>query len=406
MRKHQIPVFIGITLFLVVDIFMFVGIENLPLDVEMSMASYEPKQECDNLLSHWNAANIHQMSSIECAKIQSICDFSCESTVDVVITWVNGSDPNWISTKQTVSEKWQNKTGEFQQNSNANRRFRDFLQLRTAFRSIELNAPWVRRVFLVTDSQTPSFLQTNNSRLRMVSHSDLYKYMKLEQQDPLYNSIAIQSMIHKIPTISSPFLLLDDDSFFVNPTPLEYYFNAETSKAKVVFEKVNWGIIWSPAMDLGQEIKGKEFVDNFMNTFVSSGGQWVREREHGPFMMYPEIGDLIWKAIPERMRTISTNSFRMNGDPSIQYLYSLIGYPKYYDIYTAGGDSPNTVSQLLFMMYFGYNEQEIFDDHLPTTKKYVVCVNDDVDYDMTDEQTQHIISRFEQIIPQKSSFEI
>ncbi|KAJ3274676.1 hypothetical protein HDV01_002198 [Terramyces sp. JEL0728] len=406
MRKNQLHLFIVITIFLLIDIFLFIGVDNLPLDVEMSMQSYDAKVECDSLVSHWNAANIHQMTSIECAKIQSVCGFSCDSTVDVVITWVNGSDAQWQQTRELVSQKWVNKTGEFQLGANTARRFRDFLQLRTALRSIELNTPWIRRIFLVTDNQTPSFLVSNHTRIRMVSHSDLYRYNKIQRTDAVYSSIAIHSMIHQIPTISSPFLLMDDDLFFLHPTPLDYYFNQQTAKARIIFEKVKWAILRSPALDVGEEIRGKGFVDSFINTFVAYKGQWAREIEHGPFMMYPEIGKQIWKALPDRMHTISTNSFRLLSDPAIQYLYSLIGYTDYYDIYTAGGENATTESKLKFIMYFGYNEEEIFDQILPTTQDLIACINDDVDYDMTDEQTNRIISRFEHIFPNKSSFEI
>lgn len=46
-----------------------------------------------------------------------------------------------------------------------------FLQeLRYSLRSVELYAPWVRRVFIVTNGQIPSWLNLENPRITLVSH--------------------------------------------------------------------------------------------------------------------------------------------------------------------------------------------------------------------------------------------
>ncbi|XP_076687150.1 N-acetylglucosamine-1-phosphate transferase subunits alpha and beta [Andrena cerasifolii] len=120
--------------------------------------------------------------------------------IDVVYTWVNGSDPMFLtSLKEHVPITDVN---------TAASRFSDKDELRYSLRSLEMYAPWVRHVYIVTNGQIPSWLDMDNPRVTLVTHEDIF----LNKSDlPTFSSPAIESHIHRIPGISDKFLYFNDD---------------------------------------------------------------------------------------------------------------------------------------------------------------------------------------------------
>ncbi|XP_078049981.1 N-acetylglucosamine-1-phosphate transferase subunits alpha and beta [Augochlora pura] len=120
--------------------------------------------------------------------------------IDVVYTWVNGSDPTFLrSLKEHVPILDVN---------TAASRFSDKDELRYSLRSLEMYAPWVRHVYIVTNGQIPSWLDMDNPRVTLVTHEDIF----LNKSDlPTFSSPAIESHIHRIPGISDKFLYFNDD---------------------------------------------------------------------------------------------------------------------------------------------------------------------------------------------------
>lgn len=120
--------------------------------------------------------------------------------IDVVYTWVNGSDPVFLESLQ--------KRVPIVDLSAAASRFSDKDELRYSLRSLEMYAPWVRHVYIVTNGQIPSWLDMDNPRMTLVSHEDIF----LNKSDlPTFSSPAIESHIHRIPGISDKFLYFNDD---------------------------------------------------------------------------------------------------------------------------------------------------------------------------------------------------
>ncbi|XP_011645011.1 N-acetylglucosamine-1-phosphotransferase subunits alpha/beta [Pogonomyrmex barbatus] len=120
--------------------------------------------------------------------------------IDVVYTWVNGSDPMFLQSLQ--------KHVPVVDLSAAASRFSDKDELRYSLRSLEMYAPWVRHVYIVTNGQIPSWLDMDNPRVTLVTHEDIF----LNKSDlPTFSSPAIESHIHRIPGISDKFLYFNDD---------------------------------------------------------------------------------------------------------------------------------------------------------------------------------------------------
>ena len=128
----------------------------------------------------------------------------CEG-VDVVFTWVNGSDPTLINNMRTYS------------NVTDTNRIRDFGQLRYGLRSILVHAPWVRHIWVVSGTMKPDWLSSSDPRLSFVSHDEIFT----EDELPQLNSNSIQLRLWKIKHLAHRFISMDDDFFLNLPVPPE-----------------------------------------------------------------------------------------------------------------------------------------------------------------------------------------
>ena len=147
---------------------------------------------------------------------QSFAAELCGEGIDIVYTWVNGSDPLWLADK----ELWRRleagigtyNNGTIDRNSTSSaasaNRYRDNDELRYSFRSLEKYAPWVRNIILVTNGQVPSWLDLSNPRMRVVTHADIFPNAS---HLPVFSSPAIEVHLHRIPGISKRFVYFNDD---------------------------------------------------------------------------------------------------------------------------------------------------------------------------------------------------
>jgi hypothetical protein len=145
--------------------------------------------------------------------------FDVDFPIDVVYTWVDGADPSWRARKAaaygTVAPEELN---EFASNES---RFLSRDELRYSLRSLDMYAGWVRHVYLVTDQQVPAWLDTENSKITVVDHRELFGDRGLL---PTFNSHAIESQLHHIPGLADHYLYLNDDVFFGRPVGPEKFF--------------------------------------------------------------------------------------------------------------------------------------------------------------------------------------
>jgi hypothetical protein len=140
--------------------------------------------------------------------------------VDVVYTWVDGSDPAWAARKAAALAAAPSASALHELAANPSRwASRD--ELRYSLRSLEMYAGWVRRIHLVTDGQVPSWLDTSDPRVQVVDHRELFGETG---RLPTFNSHAIESRLHRVPGLAEHFLYLNDDVFFGRPVAPELFF--------------------------------------------------------------------------------------------------------------------------------------------------------------------------------------
>ena len=136
--------------------------------------------------------------------------------VDVVYTWVDGADPLHAAKRAAHHPPGVHPKRE----SGGIALFRDNQELRYSLRSLEKYAPWVRRVFIVTDNQTPNWLDSSHSKIQMVKHSDIIPHDCL----PTFNSHVIEAYLHRIHELGEQYIYFNDDFFLGAPcTPGDFF---------------------------------------------------------------------------------------------------------------------------------------------------------------------------------------
>lgn len=135
--------------------------------------------------------------------------------IDLVYLWVCGSDPVWVAKRDSC-------IGKPIEGSSIHcaGRYNDNGELRYSLRSVEKYAPWVHRIFIVTDNQVPDWLDTSHPRIRMVDHRDILPKECL----PCFNSSVLEHFFHRIPDLSEHFLYANDDMMLHRPvTPSTFF---------------------------------------------------------------------------------------------------------------------------------------------------------------------------------------
>ena len=124
--------------------------------------------------------------------------------IDLVYLWVDGSDPTWQAKRNAFIGKTQENSPENCKGRTANND-----ELKFSLRSVEMYAPWIRKIFIVTDEQVPEWLDTTNHQISVIDLKEIMPPHCL----PCFNSSLIEKFLHKIPGLAEQFLYANDDMF-------------------------------------------------------------------------------------------------------------------------------------------------------------------------------------------------
>ena len=136
--------------------------------------------------------------------------------VDVVFSWVDGAHAAHVEERRNLM------AGSRVNSDDADpARYRQIDELRYALRSVHAFAPWVRRIFIVTDSPAPAWLDPEHRRVRIVRSEEFFADPAAL---PTFNSHAIESQLHHISGLAEHFLYSNDDMFFGRPvSPMMFF---------------------------------------------------------------------------------------------------------------------------------------------------------------------------------------
>jgi hypothetical protein len=150
--------------------------------------------------------------------------------IDWVYLWVDGSDEMWLAKKNAALSKIERPLA---QSSASENRWRDNSELKYSLRSVEKFAPWINHVFIVTDGQTPKWLNVDNKKITVVDHKEIIQADRL----PLFNANAIEMFLWKIPGLSEHFLYANDDMFFGKPAEPSFFFDENGNPIVIMKER-------------------------------------------------------------------------------------------------------------------------------------------------------------------------
>jgi hypothetical protein len=125
--------------------------------------------------------------------------------IDLVFSWVDGSSLEWQAKRAERMNSYVVGDGD-----ESDARFRQIDELKYALRSAHMYAPWVRRIFVATDSDRPSWL-AEHPLVTLVGSAEFFADPTVL---PTHNSQAVECQLHRIPGLAEHFLYSNDDMFF------------------------------------------------------------------------------------------------------------------------------------------------------------------------------------------------
>lgn len=321
--------------------------------------------------------------------------------IDFVVTWVDNTDLNWQRSKAKYSGD---------NSLNSEHRFRDMNTFHYWFRSIEKFAPWVNKIFLITEGHLPEWLDTSHPKLRVVKHSD---YIPKEFL-PTFNSNVIELNLHRIPELSEHFVIFNDDFFLTQPLKPEDYFKNGLPRLLGVYrfiiplEKFNHielnNILVMNKYFFNRKALKKHPLKFFNYRYSKSNLTNLLSLAKNGIPAYKDIHvsqphlkstfKKLWSLEPELFNNVSSNRFRTLEDVN----HWLMGY---WNIET-NMFYPQDVN---FGTYVSIGDKDRVRELL-TSKKYKnICVNDDFNSDNFEMEVNNLVKVLDGIFPEKGSFE-
>lgn len=297
-----------------------------------------------------------------------------QKKIDVVYTWVDGGDPDYLKLVNQYSEKPIDLNPE---------RTRDIYQtIRYSLRSIEKFAPWVNHIYLFTcRPQKPEWLNVDHPKITIIHHDEVFE----EQDIPTFNYNVIESYIHKIPGLSDDFIYMNDDFLLGSEVHAEDFY---TSDGNILIHGTLFG------ENLGWRIYNKK------NDIVGLG-----IIEHSPLLVRKEWWQGMQDARPELIEEIKSHKFREGSDVMMYKLY------RWYTLkYQSADCKAIKLPELLKIHAFhkitnNFKKQKRGFEWLKNKAPKFYCLNDD-QKDNPNPKVVDLVQNFlNNMYPQKSDFE-
>ncbi len=226
--------------------------------------------------------------------------------VDAVYMWVDDSDPFWRQRREQALDRAQERGESVEAAALAPARYRDRGELRASLRSLEMYAPWIRQIYLVTDQQRPAWLDAGSGRVKVVDHREFFADVDAL---PCFNSRAIGSQLHRIPGLSEHYLILNDDVLF-NKAVSPYDFFTPEGALKVVLSRSHL-----PQLPEAMLTTLERSRTNSARLILRDHGQRVtRLFAHAPLPQRRSIGEELMQAYPEEIDQTMRHRFRSPQD--------------------------------------------------------------------------------------------
>ncbi len=231
-------------------------------------------------------------------------------SIDVVYTWVDGSDEKWSAERS----KWMKTEGLLTEgpaidHNTRMSRFRDRGELKYSLRSIYKFVPFVRKIFIVTNGQVPKWLKAH-PKVKIITHDEIFLDKK---HLPTFNSMAIETHLHRIPGLGEYYVYLNDDFFFGRGAKISDFYT-ESGRIKLRFS--------SGVVPTALPIPGESgWASATKNTNLLLNGLYRHTKRHHvahtPYPMVKSFVEKMEKKFSHIFQLVSSHRFRSIHDYTI-----------------------------------------------------------------------------------------
>ena len=308
--------------------------------------------------------------------------------IDVVYTWVDGSDPAWIRSRAEFSDR------PYHEEAANAARYLSRDELRYSLRSLNLYAPWVRNIYLVTADQTPDWLNTDHPRLKVVSHKEIFSE---PTSLPTFNSHAIESQLHHIDGLSEHFLYFNDDVMLGRETLPQHFFLPNglgqyyLSPALIPFGEPNSE---DPPVAAAGKNNRRLIAERF------GGSTIFRKMKHVPHALHRGVLEAIETDFADEHRRTAASRFRSAGDISVTS-----SLHHYYAFHT-GRSFPGDQLVYRYLDVGKPGAERVLGRLLAEREAHVFCLNDTTSTESELAHQQVLMTRFlDEYFPFPSPYE-
>lgn len=245
--------------------------------------------------------------------------------IDAVVTWVDGDDPvlrrkrsGYITGRQ--EDSFDDIAGSTRYTSSG--------EIFLCVASILKFAPFIRRIFIITDGQDPhigrlisGYFPDCGVSVRIVDHKEIFR--GYGQYLPTFNSLSIETMMYRIPGLSEHFVYFNDD--FMLLRPLEES-DLVSDGRPVVYGYWHFTFTAWLCRLLGRLKKHSEFKfrDSMLNAATTLGGKalfrFIRT-SHTPQVLRKSVCERFYAGHPEALVSNIRHKFRDKSQFNPQTLF-------------------------------------------------------------------------------------
>ncbi|KAF2073481.1 hypothetical protein CYY_005190 [Polysphondylium violaceum] len=310
--------------------------------------------------------------------------------IDAVYTWVNGSDLAHMEKRTKAGFNVRSDVA----------RYREIGALKYSLRSLSQNAPWIKNIWIITDSQIPDFFNTSSeSNIKFIFHESFFNN---RSHLPTFNSVSIESNFYNLPEeVSNCFLYFNDDVFLKTPVkPTDFFFG---DKEQVLFEDLDTigGYYYRMFDKLDAYHKSLVLSAKLLDRVFNITEQMERKKsDHGVQVFDRRVLIEMQQKLEVELDLASSHKTRDNSDPQFHFLYNQFA-KKYQNSFTVkngynfyGGVTSN-MTMLKTTLY-----------NAVKSPAKVICLNDGLDYLNYSEPVVELTSFYNGLFPNPGSWEL
>ena len=235
--------------------------------------------------------------------------------IDIVYSWVDGGAIEWQRARARRMKSYVVGEGD-----DSHARYRQLDELKYALRSVYLFAPWVRTIYVVTDSPVPEWL-AEHPRVRIMRSEQFFADPSVL---PTHNSHAVESQLANIEGLSEHFIYSNDDMFFGRAvSPAAFFSPGGVTHFIEATTRIGLG-------DSDVTRSGFENAARVNRALLEQrfGRLITRHLEHTPVPMVRSVVRELEAEFPEEFRRTAASAFRSATDVSVTnslyHFYALI----------------------------------------------------------------------------------